>query len=67
MFFCCITTLGELSADFCGVERSGFTSEQVDFAPVPEHRQDGPFYSTSTPMEIWRITSRQAAADPFAF
>lgn len=57
--------LGELVADFCGVERNGFSFEQIEFPPVPERLQEGPFYPTSTPIQIWHITRRQAAADPF--
>ncbi|CAO2651536.1 Nn.00g041060.m01.CDS01 [Neocucurbitaria sp. VM-36] len=47
--------------------RNGFSFEQIDFPPVPEHLQDGPFYPTCTPIRIWRITKRQAAKDPFAY
>ncbi|KAF1834894.1 hypothetical protein BDW02DRAFT_316006 [Decorospora gaudefroyi] len=47
-------------------ERNGFDFEQVDFPPVPEYLQEGPFYPTSTPIQIWCITRRQAAEDAFA-
>ncbi|EDU43841.1 methyltransferase [Pyrenophora tritici-repentis] len=46
--------------------RNSFGFEQVDFPPVPEHQQCGPFYPTSTPIHIWRITKGQAKAEPFA-
>jgi len=57
----------ELLLTFCGVERNGFSFAQVEFPPVPEHHQVGPFYPTSTPIQIWRITRGQAGGDPFAF
>ncbi|KAF1970726.1 hypothetical protein BU23DRAFT_648864 [Bimuria novae-zelandiae CBS 107.79] len=47
--------------------RNRFTLEQIDFAPVPEHLQEGPFYPTATPIQIWRITRVHTARDPFAF
>lgn len=43
-------------ADFCGVERNGLTLEQLDFPLVPGGHQDGPFYPTSTQIQIWHIT-----------
>jgi hypothetical protein len=54
-------------ADFCGVGRNRFTLQQIDFAPLPESLQDGPFYPTATPIQIWRITRAHTAQDPFAF
>ncbi|KAF1847504.1 uncharacterized protein K460DRAFT_279312 [Cucurbitaria berberidis CBS 394.84] len=47
-------------------KRNGFGFEQIDCPPVPEHDQVGPFYPTSTPIQIWRITRSQVAKDPFA-
>ncbi|KAJ4363563.1 hypothetical protein N0V83_009859 [Neocucurbitaria cava] len=47
--------------------RNGFSFEQIDFPPVQEHLQGGPFYPTSVPIQIWRVTKRQAAKDPFAY
>ena len=54
-------------ADFCGVERDRFCLELVNFHSVPEHLQDGPFYPTSTPIQIWRITTPLPTQNPFAF
>ncbi|KAF2270224.1 hypothetical protein CC78DRAFT_574354 [Lojkania enalia] len=47
--------------------RYGFKSELVDFAPVPRHVQDGPFYPTATPIQIWRISRPQRPRDLFPF
>ncbi|KAF1941915.1 hypothetical protein EJ02DRAFT_454752 [Clathrospora elynae] len=47
-------------------KRNNFSFERLDFPPVPEHLQDGPFYPTLPPIQIWRITRRQAAEDLFA-
>ncbi|OAK97144.1 hypothetical protein IQ06DRAFT_296350 [Phaeosphaeriaceae sp. SRC1lsM3a] len=47
-------------------KRNGFSFAQVDCPTVPEHNQDGPFFPTSTPIQIWCITKGQASADPFA-
>ncbi|KAF1997102.1 hypothetical protein P154DRAFT_441978 [Amniculicola lignicola CBS 123094] len=47
--------------------RNGFSLELIDFPPVPEHLQNGPFYPTSPPMQIWQITRKQTAQDPFSF
>ncbi|KZM26878.1 hypothetical protein ST47_g1966 [Ascochyta rabiei] len=47
--------------------RNGFRFEQLGFPPIPEPSQAGPFYPTSTPIQIWRITKPEAARkDPFA-
>ncbi|KAH6625695.1 putative methyltransferase-domain-containing protein [Boeremia exigua] len=47
--------------------RNGFRFEQVGFPPLPESEQRGPFYPTSTPIQIWRITKPEAPReDPFA-
>ncbi|KAJ4354862.1 hypothetical protein N0V95_003472 [Ascochyta clinopodiicola] len=47
--------------------RNGFRFEQLGFPPTPEPLQAGPFYPTSTPIQIWRITKPEAARkDPFA-
>ncbi|KAJ4986439.1 hypothetical protein SVAN01_08131 [Stagonosporopsis vannaccii] len=47
--------------------RNGFRFEQVGFPPTPEPEQAGPFYPTSTPIQIWRITKPEAARqDSFA-
>jgi len=43
-------------ADLCGVGRNRLCFERVDFPPVPEDEQDGPFYPTSTPLQIWCLT-----------
>ncbi|KAJ4355855.1 uncharacterized protein N0V89_003876 [Didymosphaeria variabile] len=47
--------------------RNRFTLQQIDFAPLPEPLQDGPFYPTATPIQIWRITRAHTTQDPFAF
>lgn len=47
--------------------RNGFCLELVEFPPVPEEHQDGPFYPTSTPIQIWRITQLEKSKDAFAF
>ncbi|KAL5379155.1 hypothetical protein DPSP01_008604 [Paraphaeosphaeria sporulosa] len=47
--------------------RNRFTLQQIDFATQPESLQDGPFYPTSTAIQIWRITRAHTAQDPFAF
>ncbi|KAF2191476.1 hypothetical protein K469DRAFT_656402 [Zopfia rhizophila CBS 207.26] len=47
--------------------RNGFSLEDMDVQPVPEQLQDGPFYPTSTPIQIWRITRRHPSQAPFAF
>ncbi|KAL1605251.1 hypothetical protein SLS60_004795 [Paraconiothyrium brasiliense] len=47
--------------------RNRFTLQQIDFAPLPESVQDGPFYPTATPIQIWRITRAHTTLDPFAF
>lgn len=36
--------------------RNRLCFERVDFPPVPEDEQDGPFYPTSTPLQIWCLT-----------
>lgn len=54
-------------ADYCGVGRNRFTMDQVEFTARPDNLQDGPFYPTTTPIQIWRITRAQTAQDPFAF
>ncbi|ORX96440.1 putative methyltransferase-domain-containing protein [Clohesyomyces aquaticus] len=47
--------------------RNGFSLELVEFPLVPEHLQEGPFYSITPPIQIWRITQpRQSYRDPFA-
>ena len=51
----------------CGVERNKLEFAEVEFSPVPEQLQDGPFYPTSTPIQIWRVTKGQISGDPFAF
>ncbi|KAF2819360.1 hypothetical protein CC86DRAFT_375201 [Ophiobolus disseminans] len=48
-------------------ERNSFSLGQVEFPPVPEYHQVGPFYPTATPIQIWRITRHQTSGDPFAF
>lgn len=50
----------------CGVARNDFTFVQVDFPAIPEHAQLGPFYPTSTPIQIWRVTKTKTSGDPFA-
>ncbi|KAH9867898.1 hypothetical protein IAQ61_007202 [Plenodomus lingam] len=40
-------------------KRNRFCVEPLDFPPVPEHLQDGPFYPTTTPIQIWGITRQQ--------
>ncbi|KAL5117589.1 hypothetical protein ACEQ8H_004482 [Pleosporales sp. CAS-2024a] len=47
--------------------RSGFSLALVDFPAVPEHQQVGPYYPTSTRINIFSITKGQASEDPFAF
>ncbi|KAH8724307.1 putative methyltransferase-domain-containing protein [Phaeosphaeriaceae sp. PMI808] len=47
-------------------KRNGFDAEQVNFMPVPEHQQVGPFFPTSTPIQIWCVTRKQAHEGPFA-
>ncbi|KAF2126107.1 hypothetical protein P153DRAFT_369462 [Dothidotthia symphoricarpi CBS 119687] len=47
-------------------KRNSFSSERIDVSPVPEHMQEGPFYSSSAPIQIWRIARQHAAEDPFA-
>ncbi|KAF1917318.1 putative methyltransferase-domain-containing protein [Ampelomyces quisqualis] len=48
----------------CG--RNGFTIAQVDFPAVPEDQQKGPFYRTTSPIQIWRITKGSGAKDSSA-
>ncbi|KAF2742880.1 hypothetical protein M011DRAFT_255117 [Sporormia fimetaria CBS 119925] len=43
--------------------RNQFDMELLDFALVPEPAQEGPFYPTSTPIPIWRITKAQPPED----
>jgi hypothetical protein len=57
----------ELSLTIVGQGRNGFSADQVEFPPVPEHLQEGPFYATSIPLQIWRITMHQAVENPFVF
>ncbi|KAJ5056653.1 putative methyltransferase-domain-containing protein [Bipolaris maydis] len=40
-------------------ERNRFSFERVEWQLVPEHVQEGPFYPTSTPIQIWRIARGQ--------
>ncbi|KAH7374368.1 putative methyltransferase-domain-containing protein [Pyrenochaeta sp. MPI-SDFR-AT-0127] len=47
-------------------KRNGFSFEHIEFPPVPEHLQNGPFYPSATPIQIWRITRRQTSEDVFA-
>ncbi|KAF2678220.1 hypothetical protein K458DRAFT_464154 [Lentithecium fluviatile CBS 122367] len=47
--------------------RNRFNLDLLDFPPRPEHLQDGPFYPTSTPIQIWSITRSQEPSDVFAF
>ncbi|KAF2112661.1 putative methyltransferase-domain-containing protein [Lophiotrema nucula] len=47
--------------------RNRFDLELVEFPLLPEHLQTGPFYPTSTPIQIWRITRPQPPVDLFAF
>ncbi|KAF2477558.1 uncharacterized protein BDR25DRAFT_299453 [Lindgomyces ingoldianus] len=47
--------------------RNGFNLELTKFPPVPEHLQEGPFYSTTTPIQIWQISRSQPSRDPFSF
>lgn len=61
-----VTTLGAMFADFCGVERNRFSFERVEWRLVPEHVQEGPFYPTSTPIQIWRIARGQNTNNLFA-
>jgi hypothetical protein len=53
--------------DTCGLERNGFSLELLDFPPVPEDLQEGPFYPTSTPIQIWQITRPQGSNGLFSF
>ncbi|KAF2027597.1 hypothetical protein EK21DRAFT_71607 [Setomelanomma holmii] len=48
-------------------KRNGFSFKQIDFAAVPERHQVGPFYPTSTPIQIWHITRGRVREDAFAF
>ncbi|KAH9866662.1 hypothetical protein J1614_008355 [Plenodomus biglobosus] len=47
-------------------KRNRFCFEQLDFPLVPEYLQNGPFYPTATPIQIWCITRQQPAKDAFA-
>lgn len=58
--------IGRVVADFCGVGRNRFSFEQVDCPPVPEHQQKGPFYPTSTPIQLWRVTRGRYMDDAFS-
>ncbi|KAF2277924.1 uncharacterized protein EI97DRAFT_374076 [Westerdykella ornata] len=40
-------------------KRNCFGLQVLDFPLVPEGTQDGPFYPTSTPIQIWRVTGAQ--------
>ncbi|KAF9737569.1 hypothetical protein PMIN01_05348 [Paraphaeosphaeria minitans] len=46
--------------------RNRFRLQQMDFAAQAESLQDGPFYPTSTAIQIWRITRAHTGLDPFA-
>ncbi|KAI4653007.1 uncharacterized protein J4E78_007836 [Alternaria triticimaculans] len=46
--------------------RNRFSFEQVDCPPVPEHQQKGPFYPTSTPIQLWRVTRGRYMDDAFS-
>ncbi|KAF2875301.1 putative methyltransferase-domain-containing protein [Massariosphaeria phaeospora] len=65
----CATIRNEQTFEaFChACKRNGFRLELLDFPPVPEHLQDGPFYPTSTPIQIWRITRSLPAQNPFSY
>ncbi|KAF2730681.1 hypothetical protein EJ04DRAFT_473350 [Polyplosphaeria fusca] len=45
--------------------RNGFSLGLIEFPPVPESLQEGPFYPTMTPIQIWRITRHEKSIDPF--
>ncbi|KAF2248224.1 hypothetical protein BU26DRAFT_329496 [Trematosphaeria pertusa] len=47
-------------------KRNGFSVALIDFPPTPAHLQDGPFYPTPTPIQIWQITRHRPSGDPFA-
>ncbi|KAH7408555.1 putative methyltransferase-domain-containing protein [Phaeosphaeria sp. MPI-PUGE-AT-0046c] len=47
-------------------KRNGFNIVQLDFPTVPEHHQDGPFFPTHTPIQIWCITIGRASKNPFS-
>ncbi|KAF2205291.1 hypothetical protein GQ43DRAFT_362745 [Delitschia confertaspora ATCC 74209] len=47
--------------------RNRFLLEDVDFAPMPEELQTGPFYPTGTRIRIWRITRTQPSPDSYSF
>ncbi|XP_014561268.1 hypothetical protein COCVIDRAFT_22622 [Bipolaris victoriae FI3] len=47
-------------------ERNRFSFERIEWRLVPEHIQEGPFYPTSTPIQIWRIASGQSTNNLFA-
>lgn len=47
-------------------KRNGFSLDLVDFPQVPEYLQDGPFYPTSIPIQIWQITRRGECRDGFS-
>lgn len=47
-------------------ERNRFSFERVEWRLVPEHVQEGPFYPTSTPIQIWRIARGQNTNNLFA-
>ncbi|EOA83430.1 uncharacterized protein SETTUDRAFT_94396 [Exserohilum turcica Et28A] len=53
----------ETFLDAC--KRNRFSLEPIDCPLVPEDDQEGPFYPTSTPIQMWCITRGQAADDPF--
>ena len=48
-------------ADFCGAGRNGISLEQIDFPPVPEDLQNGPFFPTSVPILLCRLTKHEEA------
>jgi hypothetical protein len=67
---CCETAAlrhGRCVANICGVERNDFSCVRVDFPAVPENHQVGPFFPTTTPIQIWSVTKAQPGKDPFAF
>ncbi|KAF2715109.1 hypothetical protein K504DRAFT_396129 [Pleomassaria siparia CBS 279.74] len=48
-------------------KRNGFSMELIDFPQKSEHQQDGPFISTSIPIQIWRIANPQAPRDTSSY
>lgn len=46
--------------------RNRFSTEDINFPTIPEDLQAGPFYPTTTPIRLLRITRPEGPRDPFS-